>query len=331
MLNQNKLLLISLMIMSTLISVTSHSWMGIWMGLEINLMSFIPLITKSSNLPMSEAMISYFIIQTISSISLLFFIIMSKITLNTHNLFSLIINSALLMKMGAAPFHFWFPKVMSGLTWMNCFILSTWQKITPIIAIYMCINKIWILMAIIMSALIGAIGGINQSSIRVILSFSSISHLSWMLMSLMISMNMWMLYFTIYFFLNYLIIIFLNLNNLFYLNQLYNSKISLINFLIFNINLLSLGGIPPFLGFLPKWLIIQFMSLHHMNIMIIFMMTMTLITLSYYMNILLSALMLNYSKTKWFKIYPMPLISSSMIFLFTSISMFSLIFISLMN
>nr|YP_010586225.1 NADH dehydrogenase subunit 2 [Himalopsyche eos]UZZ43987.1 NADH dehydrogenase subunit 2 [Himalopsyche eos] len=330
MFNWNKMLLISLLIWSTLISVTSHSWLGIWMGLEINLMSFIPLIVENKNMIMSEAMLSYFLIQTLTSINFLFFIILTKMFSNFQWITNIVMNLSLLMKMGAAPFHFWFPKVMSGLSWLNCFILSTWQKITPMIAISFCMNYNTILMAILLSALVGAMGGINQTSIRVIMSFSSISHMSWMLTSTLISLNLWMIYFSVYLILNSMMMLMFSINNFFFLNQMFNTKMNSSMFLSININMLSLGGLPPFLGFFPKWLVIYYMSMSNMLTMIIFLTLMTLITLSFYMNILFSSVIVNYSQTKWFissfKTKPM-----IFMYLINSISLFSLLIISFLN
>nr|YP_010586537.1 NADH dehydrogenase subunit 2 [Rhyacophila kando]UZZ44351.1 NADH dehydrogenase subunit 2 [Rhyacophila kando] len=327
----NLLFLISLIITSTLLSVTSHSWMGVWMGLEMNLMGFIPMIAMNNknNMFMSEAMISYFLIQTLTSINLLFFIIMFKLNLLNSWLTELMMNFSLLMKMGAAPFHFWFPKIMSGLNWMNCLILSTWQKITPMVALSFCMNKTIIIMSIILCALIGAWGGINQTSIRSLMSFSSISHLSWLIMSIMISMNMWSLYFMIYLILNSLIMLMFSYNNFFYLNQMFNNKINYLIYFNFLMNLLSLGGLPPFLGFLPKWLIILFIS-NKMKFVILIMLISTLMTLSFYINIIISSMIINYSKIKWYN-NKMNMKNNFMIFLLTTFSMFSLIFISLMN
>nr|YP_010183909.1 NADH dehydrogenase subunit 2 [Lispe assimilis]QVG62673.1 NADH dehydrogenase subunit 2 [Lispe assimilis] len=330
MFNWNKCVIFSLLILSTMISVTSHSWLGIWMGLEVNLMMFIPLIIDNKNMFMSEAMLSYFIVQTLTSINLLFFIFFMKMNSQFMWFTSILMNFSLLMKMGAAPFHFWFPKVMSGLSWMNCLILSTWQKITPMIAISLCINNSCMLISIFFSAIIGAMGGINQTSIRSLISFSSINHMSWMLTSIMLSMSLWTIYFIIYFIMNLLIIFMLNANNLFYMNQLFNYKINSMIFLSFFMNLFSLGGLPPFLGFFPKWLIVLNMNIYSMNYMIFFMMMMTLITLSFYINMMMSSLIISYSQIKWVSNFYNKNFYS-VIFFSMSFSFFGLILISLMK
>nr|YP_010586238.1 NADH dehydrogenase subunit 2 [Himalopsyche malenanda]UZZ44000.1 NADH dehydrogenase subunit 2 [Himalopsyche malenanda] len=330
MFNWNKMLLISLLMWSTLISVTSHSWLGIWMGLEINLMSFIPLIVENKNMLISEAMLSYFMVQTLTSINLLFFIIMTKMNPNLQWLTQSIMNLSLMMKMGAAPFHFWFPKVMSGLSWSNCFILSTWQKITPMIAISFCMNTSLVMISIFLSALVGAIGGINQTSIRVMMSFSSISHMSWMLSSMLISLNLWSIYFLIYSILNSMMMYLFSMNNFFFLSQMFSTKLNSFMFLSINLNMLSLGGLPPFLGFFPKWLVIYYMSINNMFLLTIFLTMMTLITLSFYMNVMFSGMIISYSQNKWFNNFK-NFKATMFIYAINSISFFSLLVISFMN
>nr|YP_009048422.1 NADH dehydrogenase subunit 2 [Triphysa phryne]AHH92998.1 NADH dehydrogenase subunit 2 [Triphysa phryne] len=48
--NSNKMFFMFTLFFSTLISISSNSWLGCWIGLEINLLSFIPLISNSNNL-----------------------------------------------------------------------------------------------------------------------------------------------------------------------------------------------------------------------------------------------------------------------------------------
>lgn len=88
--------------------------------------------------------------------------------------------------------------------------------------------------------------------------------------------------------------------NLKYLNQLYNLNLKnkFIKLFIF-INFLSLGGLPPFLGFYPKLLII----LKTNNfILIIIIIIFTIISLFIYLRIIFSFLILNSIKINKFKV-----------------------------
>nr|YP_010692509.1 NADH dehydrogenase subunit 2 [Ixias pyrene]WBV74662.1 NADH dehydrogenase subunit 2 [Ixias pyrene] len=305
LMNSNKMFFIFILFFSTLISISSNSWLGCWIGLEINLLSFIPLISNNKNLLHTEASLKYFLTQSIASINFLFSILLKMFFLKNfeiNNYFSILINSSLLMKMGSTPFHFWFPNVMEGLSWMNCFILMTWQKISPMILLSYYMNNNFIMIIMLMNVLISAISGFNQMSIRKLMAFSSINNLGWMMAALMISENMWIMFFLLYSFMNSIMCFLFYLLNIFYINQIIN--FNLISFMKISllINFFSLGGLPPFLGFFPKWIIINFLISNKMFfISFIFMMS-SLIMLFFYIRIVYLSLMLNFFKLKWFKI-----------------------------
>nr|QNG56327.1 NADH dehydrogenase subunit 2 [Thesaurus zaitsevi] len=294
-----KIMFLNSLILGTLISISAYSWFSMWMGLEINLLSIIPLMNNPQNIYPSEAAMKYFITQVLASTILLFSIIliMNKLENSVFNLNVLMImlNSSLLTKMGAAPFHFWFPEVMEGINWFNCFIILTWQKIAPMIILMYNINLIKFFTSIILiSAMIGSIMGLNQISLRKIFTFSSINHIGWMISSMLYNQSIWLIYFISYFLINLnLIIIFMKLN-IFYMKQLFNSlnNNKLIKFL-FMLNFLSIAGIPPFLGFMPKWLTINNLIYNKLFFISFFLIVFTLVSLYFYLRIMFSTLILN--------------------------------------
>nr|ATV91635.1 NADH dehydrogenase subunit 2 [Stegana melanostoma] len=304
--NSSKILFVIIMMMGSLITITSNSWLGAWMGLEINLLSFIPLMSDNNNLMSTEASLKYFLVQAMASTVLLFAIIlmMMKNNINYEINYSfyitMIILSSLLLKSGAAPFHFWFPNIMEGLSWMNCLLLMTWQKIAPLMLISYVNIKILLFLSIIISVIIGSLSGLNQSSLRKLMAFSSINHLGWMLMALNSNEVIWLIYFLLYSFLSFILTFMFNNFKIFYFNQMFslffNSKI--LKFILF-MYFLSSGGLPPFLGFLPKWLMIQQLSLENQYFMIMILVMSTLITLFFYLRICYSAFMLNYYENNW--------------------------------
>nr|ATL58849.1 NADH dehydrogenase subunit 2 [Apatura laverna] len=306
MINSNKMFFLFILCFSTLISISSNSWLGCWIGLEINLLSFIPLISNPNNLLNSEASLKYFLTQSIASINFLFSILLSMMTLKNfimNDLISILINSSMLMKMGSFPFHFWFPNIVEGLSWMNCFILMSWQKITPMILLSYYFNMNFLFIMMIFNVMIGTIGSFNQTSLRKLMAFSSINNLGWMLLALMISENLWMTYFFFYsFFISILCFLFFILN-IFYMNQLFNFNLNFPIKISIMINFLSLGGLPPFLGFFPKWLIINYLMINNLFIMTFIFMLTSLIMLFVYIRIIYSSLMFFSIKSKWFKIF----------------------------
>nr|YP_009106916.1 NADH dehydrogenase subunit 2 [Hamadryas epinome]AIT96655.1 NADH dehydrogenase subunit 2 [Hamadryas epinome] len=304
--NSNKMFFFFFLIFSTLISISSNSWLGCWIGLEINLLSFIPLISNSNNLLSSEAALKYFLTQSIASINFLFSILLSSILLKNfynNNIISIIINSSLLMKMGSTPFHFWFPNIMEGISWLNCFILMTWQKISPMILLSYYLNLKFLMLMMILNVLIGAISSFNQISLRKLLAFSSINNLGWLLSALMISENLWMIYFIFYsFFISIMCMMFYMLN-IFYINQLFNFNFNFFMKMFILINFFSLGGLPPFLGFFPKWLIINYLLINNLLIISFFFIMSSLVLLFVYIRIIYSSMLFFSFKLKWFKIF----------------------------
>nr|QUQ05861.1 NADH dehydrogenase subunit 2 [Coleophora therinella] len=305
-LNSNKMFFLFILFFSTLISISSNSWFGCWIGLEINLLSFIPLISNTKNILTSEASLKYFLIQSIASINFIFSILLKMIFMKNfeiNNYLSIMINSSLLMKMGSFPFHFWFPNIIEGLNWLNCFILMSWQKISPMILLSYYFNKNFIIIMMIMNTIIGAIGGLNQTSLRKLMAFSSINNLGWMLASILIAENLWMIYLLMYSLLISIMCFIFHLLNMFFINQLFIININPMIKMSLLINFLSLGGLPPFIGFFPKWIVINFFIINKIYFLIFIFIMMSLIMLFFYIRIIYSSFLFNYFKMKWYKIF----------------------------
>nr|APX40538.1 NADH dehydrogenase subunit 2 [Labidostomis ghilianii] len=287
------------MVAGTLITISSHSWMGMWVGLEINLLSIIPLLSSSNNPSSAEAAIKYFITQAMASnillMSIILMIFMDEQSPPSFSSLWMILQSALMIKMGAAPFHAWFPEVMNGLSWLNCLIMMTWQKMAPMIILMGILKQsLFIMITIMTSALVGTILGMNQISLRKIMAYSSINHISWMISAMMSMKSLWFVYFSIYATISTSIVLGLNwrkMNSLCQMAEAIGSN-KMTN-LFYSLNFFSLGGLPPFLGFLPKWLTIQYL-LSSQNIMLaIFLTVVTLVAMFYYLRISFPSILLS--------------------------------------
>nr|WBK02862.1 NADH dehydrogenase subunit 2 [Inocellia (Epinocellia) sp.] len=303
----NKFLFFSMLMGSTIFTISSNSWLGAWMGLEINLLSFIPLMSNTKNIFSTEASLKYFLTQAFASSTLIFFIILSFLiflnyfSINMNNTMKMLILSSLFLKLGAAPFHFWFPSVAENLTWLMNLILLTWQKIAPMVLISYLSNEIYMQFIAIFSTLIGSLGGLNQTNLRKIMAFSSINHIGWMISSLIMNNNLWKIYFMIYSLLTILMImIFMNFN-LYFINQIYlMMNFNLMNKFLLFMNFLSLGGLPPFLGFFPKWMIINNLITNNYFFLLTVMSLLTLINLFFYLRLALNSFLLLNMEQKWF-------------------------------
>nr|YP_010713118.1 NADH dehydrogenase subunit 2 [Rhodesiella elegantula]WDA93984.1 NADH dehydrogenase subunit 2 [Rhodesiella elegantula] len=338
--NSSKIMFVLMLILGTMMTISANSWLSAWMGLEINLLSFIPLMSDN-NLMSTEASLKYFLTQALASTILLFSVIMMTLILNyktslvmstqIENISNLMIISSLLLKVGAAPFHFWFPNIIEGLSWFNSFILMTWQKIAPFMLMTYLINSNMIIICSILSVMFGSLGGLNQSLLRKLMAFSSINHLGWMMSSLLFNQSIWLIYFLFYSFLSFNLVYMFNLWKIFHINKMFSlfSYSKSIKFTMM-FNLLSLGGLPPFMGFIPKWIVINLLTMNHQYFLTFVLISFTLIALFFYLRICYSGLMLNNFEPIWINSYQINDFQMNMYMFSSSISILGLPFISLL-
>nr|ALJ93727.1 NADH dehydrogenase subunit 2 [Foenatopus ruficollis] len=302
MMSKFSIILFSPMLMiSTFIAISSTSWFNLWMSIEINSMAFIPM-TMLNNWNFSfNSIIIYFIIQSLSSSIMLFSSYMMNLNSNNY-IFMLMImfmNMSMFMKLGMFPFHWWLPIIMTNLSWINCLIISTWQKIIPFIILQYFMNMKLMILSSIMTAFIATIYGINYLNTKKIIAYSSMNHMSWMSMCLMLNLNLWWFYMYIYSSMSYILIsLFKNLN-LNFIQQSYNNMNNkMINSYMFMI-LISMMSIPPFTGFSTKWFIILKMNMMFL-LMFMLIIILTLVSMMFYLRMMFSNLLLISYHTKIF-------------------------------
>nr|ASY97536.1 NAHD dehydrogenase subunit 2 [Scolopendra dehaani] len=307
--------------LGTLMAMSSSSWLLIWMGLEINLMSMITLLTKSKL--KSESPMKYFMTQTLASSTLMlgFILLLSNHQWLLFYMSHTIILLSLAMKMASAPLHFWLPSTMDSTSWYNCLILVTWQKIAPLIIMMNFISNM-IMILIISSAIIGPMGGYNQLSTKKIMAYSSIGHLAWMMSAMMLNNSTMINYLIIYMTTSSTFILFLLINNINHTSSLMNiNKPNMMNTLVF-LNLLSMGGMPPLLGFMPKWYVIKLLMSKMMMPLSLMLILSSLFTLFYYMRMSYFSFMMSSNTQQNIK---MKMNTLMMFILSPSIMMFPLI------
>ena len=230
----------------TAITLSSNSWWVGWLGMEINLLGFIILLINNNS---NERALKYFVIQSLSSVILI------SAALLTENFsikkISILLNLALFLKLGTAPLHFWLPIIVENIRKYQLIFLLTWQKLAPLYLLFSLpwhnINYFFILSRLI----IGAAGSINELRISTLITYSSINHTGWIILTLICNELIRLLYIFMYTLLILAFILPVNnkQNQTVWFLKNKNKYIQLLN-------LLSLGGLPPFTGFIIKWILI---------------------------------------------------------------------------
>nr|AIY69323.1 NADH dehydrogenase subunit 2 [Symposiachrus verticalis]AIY69346.1 NADH dehydrogenase subunit 2 [Symposiachrus verticalis] len=293
---QAKAIFIISLILGSTITISSNHWVMAWTGLEINTLAVLPLISKSHHPRAIEAATKYFLVQAAASALVLFSSMTNAwytgqwdITQLTHPTSCLILTAAISMKLGLVPFHFWFPEVLQGSSLTTGLLLSTAMKFPPMTLLYMTshsLNPTLLTTMAILSTALGGWMGLNQTQIRKIMAFSSISHLGWMAIIIIYNPKLTLLNFYLYTLMTAAVFLTFNSMKVLKLSTLMTSWTktpSLSTILL--LALLSLAGLPPLTGFLPKWLIIQELTKQDMAPTAIIISLLSLLGLFFYLRL----------------------------------------------
>ena len=327
---RNEYFILALMsILGMLIMVSGHSLLTLYLGLEIMSLSLYALIaTARDRTAAIEAALKYFVLGAIASGLLLYGMSMiygisgslniaqisnfaSAATLGSQQ--TLILNFGLVFlvigvafKLGAVPFHMWVPDVYQGSPTSVTMFLSSVPKIAAVaILIRLLIDGLgslqhyWsdlFMILAILSIAIGSLVALNQTNIKRMLAYSTISHIGFVLMGFVTGVvdgyGAAVFYVLTYILMSlaaFGVIIALNKNG-FEADQIADfqglSKSSPWLALIMLVVMLSMAGVPPFIGFYSKLFILQQVVAEGYVILAVLAVIFAVISAYYYLQII---------------------------------------------
>nr|ACR77910.1 NADH dehydrogenase subunit 2 [Amolops mantzorum] len=279
----------------TTITLASHHWLLAWIGLEINTLAIIPIMTKTPHPRAVEAATKYFLTQATASALVLFSSLINAWQVGEWNISALtdlpmnVLSIALMMKLGLAPLHFWMPEVLQGISLSTGLILSTWQKIAPMILLLQISHLVNLNLLTIMgltSILVGGWGGIAQTQLRKIIAFSSIGHLGWMIIIMKYSPQLTLFNFLLYILMTasmFLSLMAISATKMSEISTSWSKAPALTATTV--LILLSLAGLPPLTGFAPKLLIILELVKQNSTLLATMIMLASLLSLFFYLRL----------------------------------------------
>lgn len=211
-------------ILGTIIVTVRRSWPITWLGIELNLICFVPLVIKEEAI--KKVSMLYYIVQSIGSL----FMLGAGLLIDSSILIISIIIFRLITKLGAIPIHFWVPSVIISLNKIGSYIALSWQKIAPVSIISSII--ISLLKISYLNIWIGAMLIIAMRAPLIIVIFSGIVQIGW-IFTLHGHLLWW--YVSIYFVILIPIIL-----------LIYKADKN------FRLAIINRGGLPPFRGFCIK-------------------------------------------------------------------------------
>ena len=272
-----------MLLVGSLVIIISDDLISIYIGLELQTFSSLVLISNGrTSLRNSEAGLKYFTLGSLSSglfllgLSLLYFYSgeLNISTLgelkynNTNNLWQVLLFLSLFFKLSVFPVHFWVPDVYEAIDYDFLALIGSIPKISIIVLLVKLSTTLqFFIWCGLLSIIVGTLGAINQSKVKRLLAYSGISQMGFIVICLAIliksNLQVAFLYSFIYFISLVCVLMLLNgfikfINKNLFLSEL--SGFQNLNPLLttsFFIIILSIGGLPPLMGFISKWFIIS--------------------------------------------------------------------------
>jgi len=222
-------------LLGTVGRISTETWPTLWFILEVNLIAFITLL--AGRWSSKKTSILYFIVQRFGTLVVL----RGGVVADSRRWTSHWVLLGLLLKASIAPLHFWGAAIVSKLTELTAALFLTWQKIAPIFLIILSTSKSILHIVLVLNILVASRCGVGAKNIYILLFFSGLLHVRWIITN--------------------------PLSCAFTYFLLYTISTLPIFFTEFSINLIVLimnrAGLPPLTGFFIKLNLLQNMRLSY--------------------------------------------------------------------
>ena len=221
-----------------------------WISIELNMLAFLPIICLSVDSSL-ESGLKYFLIQGWGSAIFMFTIILRYRLFRVERL----IIAIMVLKLGGAPFHGWFVSLLGYIGPKIYLILATIQKLIPFLIISVTSYRKYMVFYVVFFSIVIIYINMSFMSIIKILAFSSVNSINWILIGILTRYGIFLLFFIIYFVILLGIVILVRVpGNSIFIGE-YN--IGGIQKILLLFIFITLGGVPPFLGFIAKLIVIK--------------------------------------------------------------------------
>nr|YP_010960653.1 NADH dehydrogenase subunit 2 [Pleurosicya micheli]WNH38095.1 NADH dehydrogenase subunit 2 [Pleurosicya micheli] len=283
--------------MGTMMALSFHNWFLAWMGMEISAISMIPLLTHQNQPRMLESAIKYFVAQAVGTGSLVGGILWCAHTSGGWSTFSFhpaplaLITLALSLKLGMVPLHTWFVEVMQGASLYTMMVLATVPKIAPLALMARVDCKVHLMVILgLFSILFAGLAALNQTQLRKIMAYSSISHMGWVMVIMWPAPQIAMMTLTWYIIITLAVLMMCANLPAKTTVAIGMTTIKFPNYMLpLVLTLISLAGLPPMSGFIGKFTIFFYMlEFEHLALLIPLIIG-SLLSLFFYVRLMFSA------------------------------------------
>uniref|UniRef100_A0AAU7BNX2 NADH-ubiquinone oxidoreductase chain 2 n=1 Tax=Leptopilina myrica (nomen nudum) TaxID=2964900 RepID=A0AAU7BNX2_9HYME len=326
----NLMLFTSLLNLSIFMGTSTNNIIFTWMMMEMNMITFIPMMYYYNKPSKKDIFMKYFLIQSFSSsimlISMLFYF-----TNSFNSIFISMMLISILMKTGMWPFSWWYMHLLINLDWMTIFIMMTSQKMLPFYLFYNLMDSsniyspmfMHLLQLILLLNLISSFFMIiNSNLIKLIISASSMNQMTWFFTLLFYNCETWSNYFSLY---TFTLLITMTMFNFYEINFIHDLhilplpyKILLMTLMIFFMML------PPTMNFFMKLLAVKNIMIHYHYLLTFIMLCLSTIFSFFYLKILFPSILFfkmnNFFNTHTYTLPEINLILMMLLFILTSLT-----------